>query len=506
VVPRPIQSSEDHMVDHIPSLASPRTLDANASTAVAIDPSVVSSQTQDDKALFGAVVDHTPSVDPVSRRSPDNSTLVTGFATSNKREEEMDETTWQGGVSAQGEGWDQDDPELEELANDVEDASPHLVDHVPERPESRYGDPSLMVAANPSEMSSQVEDLNQDENNFGPVVDQTPLGHVLPPPAVGSTVVALPSVLNDVSDDGDNDEANAEEARVPNEWEEQMPNPQSGIDADTTREQLVDAVPPPPEQIPVARDASSEMATVDDKSTLVPADEPKEDEFGPVVDHTPTGENADGVEAQNGEARPREDEDKKPAAHLDSVAPMFSVESKEKEDGLDEDEFGPVVDQLPGLSSKSSLAPSKGGSTVDALATVSEGEDDLNTRDGWDDDTLDLVDQVSPANTSHRANHSVTWEDNVFNPKEESIRRRSMIRSSPWMWGIRRSFLPRWTNHPTRTWKKPGSTMPNHPRRTDGPTRASTLRTTTRLHRLPVRVRCSRPNPSPRLRIPPPRV
>jgi len=426
VNPRPLPTPlNDHLVDHIPSLASPRNVDTNASTTVAIDPSIVSNQTQDDKiggGIFGAVVDHTPSVDPISRRSVDNSTMATGFATNTKQDGEMDETTWQGGVSAQGEGWDQDDPELEALVNDDEDAPSHLVDHVPERPESRYGDPSLVVAANPSDMSSQVEDLNQDENHFGPVVDQTPLERVLSPPAVGSTVVALPSVLNDVSDDGDNDESNADGDRIPNEWEEQIPNPQSGIDVDNTREQLVDAVPqpPPPEHQSIARDASSEMATVDDKSTQVPADEPKEDEFGPVVDHTPTGEPTNIKGVGNQDSCPRvNDGEKKPAANLDSVAPICSVESKEKQDGLDEDGFGPVVDQLPASCSKASLAPSKGGSTVDALATVSEGEDDLNTRDGWDDDTLDLVDHTSPANMSHRANHSVTWDDNVFNSKEE---------------------------------------------------------------------------------------
>merc|ERR1712238_442519 len=191
-----------------------------------------------------------------------------------------------------------------------------------------------------------------------------------------------------------------------------------GNDTENTTEQLVDAVPhpPPPEQriAEMVRDASSEMATVDDKSSLVPADEPKEDEFGPVVDHTPTGDNIDGVQSSNRRSLSDEVDDKKPAAdqnNVDSVAPMCSIQSKEKEDGLDEDEFGPVVDQLPAVSSKSSLAPSKGGSTADAKATISE--DDFNTRDGWDDDTIDNIDQTSPANTSHRASYSVTWGDNV---------------------------------------------------------------------------------------------
>jgi len=429
VVPRSVQDPANILVDHVPSVSSPRHIDTNASMAVVVDPSIVSSQnTQDEKiggSLFGAVVDHTPSVDYASHHSTGNSTLVTGMATNTKREDEMDETTWQGGVSAQEEGWDQDNPELDELTNN--NAEEVVVDHVPERPESRLGDPSLIVAANPSEMSSQVEDLNQDENHFGPVVDHTPLEHAILPPAVGSTVVAMPSVLNDDLDEVDADEQTAEAARVPGEWEEQTPNPQSGNDTENTTEQLVDAVPhpPPPEQriAEMVRDASSEMATVDDKSSLVPADDPKEDEFGPVVDHTPTGDNIDGVQSSNRRSLSDEVDDKKPAAdqnNVDSVAPMCSIQSKEKEDGLDEDEFGPVVDQLPAVSSKSSLAPSKGGSTADAKATISE--DDFNTRDGWDDDTIDNIDQTSPANTSHRASYSVTWGDNV-NDNDDSAQK-----------------------------------------------------------------------------------
>lgn len=424
---RSVPIAEQHLVDHVPSVASAPRADTNASMAVLADPSVVSSQAQEDNAqdertdegLYGAVVDHTPSVAAVSRRSGANSlvTLVTGLATDIKRDEDMDETTWQGGVSAQGEGWDQDDAELEELANnDDVDELPHLVDHVPERPGSRPVDPSLAVAAEPSEMSSQVDDLNQDEQNFGPVVDLTPIEPAIPPPAVGSTVVEIRSMLpDDLDDDVDPDE---QERQVPNEWEDQLPNPQSGNDDGSSREPVVDFLPPQEQDFPdLVRDASSEMAIVDQQSTL-PADEPPEAEYGLVVDTLPpTVARIPGQPAEEAV----DAEDAKPPArqsrNVDSVALNFSVASKEKEDGLDDHEFGPVVDQLPPGSSRASLgALSRGGSTVDALATVSEVEDDLNTRDGWDEDTIDLPDQTSVA-ASHRTgderNYSVTWVDSV---------------------------------------------------------------------------------------------
>jgi len=412
VIPRIVRDTENVLVDHVPSDTSTHNVDTNASLAVAVDPSVISSQSIQDGNLFGAVVDHTPSVEPTSHGATDSSTLATGIATNIKREDEMDETTWQGGVSAEGEEWDQNDPELIDLGNDNEEEV--VVDHVPERPASKHADPSLVVAANPSELSSQVEDLNQDENHFGPVVDQTPLERFPLSPAVGSTAVALPSVMNDDLDDGDADEQNTEAARIPSEWEDQLPNPQSANDAEDTSEQLVDAVPPPLDQqaTEMVRDASSEMATIDD--TLIPADDPKEDEFGPVVDHTPTGGNNDGIQNSIIGSLSDDEDDKKIAAdqnNVDSVAPMYSAQSKDEDNDFDEDGFGPVVDQLPATSSKSSLALSKGGSTVDAKATLSE--DDINTRDGWDDDTIDNVDQTSPTNTSHRANYSVTWGDSV---------------------------------------------------------------------------------------------
>jgi hypothetical protein len=90
--------------------------------------------------------------------------------------------------------------------------------------------------------------------------------------------------------------------------------------------------------------------------------------------------------------------------NLDSTASLAQSLASEDED--DDGKYGLVVDHLP--STRSSLPPSRGGSTVDALATVSEvdvdddddegddEDDDASSagggNDGWDDDDLGEID------------------------------------------------------------------------------------------------------------------
>lgn len=437
---RRFESNGSHLVDHVPQITL--TGPTDVSIAVAVDPSVASSHEKEeeqdniDVGPFGAVVDHTPSVARrESHLSVANSvaTLATGITNDIKRDEEMDETTWNGGVSTQGDGWDQEEPELQALADAEEDQMPTLVDHVPERPESRPTDASTFVAGDASEIFSQVDDLGQDETYFGPVVDQTPHSQFsVHASAAGSTMVNVASVAEDDLDvavekaiDGEDPRTEAEEQTG---WQETLPNPQSGNDdMSEDREQLVDYVPDEQEEeIPdIVHDGSSEMATVGEKSAALPADDPKEDEFGPVVDHLPILDELShsptiSVTESNGDGR------KKPSStspssgpkNIDSVAANFSVESKEsKDDGLEEDEFGPVVDHLPTSSSRASFTPSRGGSTVDALATVSEVEDDYVAGEGWEEDVdIDVSDQASPINSARPGddrNLSVKWVDGL---------------------------------------------------------------------------------------------
>jgi chromosome segregation ATPase len=86
--------------------------------------------------------------------------------------------------------------------------------------------------------------------------------------------------------------------------------------------------------------------------------------------------------------------------NLDSTASL--AQSLASEDEEDDSKYGPVIDHVPSI--RSSLPPSRGGSTVDALATVSEVIDDDDDDDdedgssaegdnnGWADDDLGEID------------------------------------------------------------------------------------------------------------------
>ena len=166
-----------------------------------------------------------------------------------------------------------------------------VVDRIPQRPESRFGDASTIVVADPSEVLSHVDDMLQEEGDFGPVVDLTPPtrpASVLT--ATGSTAVVAPTVVHDDDlDDADpdpDDTVNA--ADEENAWAEdpaEAPNPQSGNEEDEAarrREQVVDFLPPQEEQAADPnRDGwseASEVATGGAPSVLQA--DPKEDDYG----------------------------------------------------------------------------------------------------------------------------------------------------------------------------------------------------------------------------------
>ncbi|CAB9516643.1 kinesin K39 [Seminavis robusta] len=314
-----------------------------------------------------------------------------------------------------------------------------VVDRIPHGAASRYGDASTLVVADPSEVLSHVGDMLQEEGDFGPVVDLTPptrptAPHVIS--AAGSTVAVAPTVGRDDLDDADADDTvNAGEG---DGWEQdpseidQTPNPQSGNEeepeAPRVREQVVDFLPPPQRENPPDqnRDGWSEVATGGAPSVL--AADPRETDFGPVVDQLPVAvqhanalfsaiSTASQVASSECDALAGEDEgtedgkgapsvlvDPLPSSvalqNLDSTASLVHSLASEDEDD-DDARYGPVVDHLPSI--RSSLPPSRGGSTVDALATVSEviddDDDDVENAssegggdNGWGDDDLGEID------------------------------------------------------------------------------------------------------------------
>lgn len=429
----PLERSEEKlngvaMVDHTPSEMGSPTVKVN-------DPSVdvlnSASTKSDDSAggnEFGLVVDQTPSTpgpsgvvrsDSVVVQAQDLDTVDESYADKAEDEEEDD-----GGDTVDA-----------EMPMNFRSSEAPLVDFIPNRPESRYGDASTMVAADLSEVLSEVDDMAQEEGNFGPVVDVTPPTRAVAAAAgspsaaesvaANSTAVfAPPSVA---ADDLDGDEETVTRGDQ-SAWDhqEEAPNPQSGNDDPVERvnEQLVDFLPPPAELEVTdhessleGREPSSEVTVGGAQSLLQPLD-PKEDDFGPVVDLTPVprplaiphsghslASTATQVTASECRALEKEDitegaaedvdhmkgnvvVDKLPQTQvrfpIDSTGSVLGSQLAEDEEE-DDSKFGPVVDHLP--TPRASLAPSRGGSTVDALATVSEVDSvDDDGGDGWDDD------------------------------------------------------------------------------------------------------------------------
>lgn len=187
-----------------------------------------------------------------------------------------------------GASWRENDAGTEANAQPEGD---QVVDRIPQRPESRFGDASTLVVADPSEVLSHVGDMLQEEGDFGPVVDLTPPSHPGLQHAVsaaGSTIVVAPTIGPDDLDDADPDDTvNAAED---NGWDqdppelELAPNPQSGNEEENARvrEQVVDFLPPQAEPGPdlnrVMGDGWSEVATGGAPSVFQA--DPKEDEFG----------------------------------------------------------------------------------------------------------------------------------------------------------------------------------------------------------------------------------
>ena len=483
-------NEEETMVDHTPSemgtVATVKMHDPSVAVLASID------ENDNDSAAgtqYGLVVDHTPTTPAVGPRPNRSDSVV---AQINDGDTVEDQTLIGGStigdadgstVSGENDG-DTFDDELP--IGGIRSMEDNLVDRVPARPESRFGDASTIVAADASEMLSAVDDM--EDGGFGPVVDQIPLGvpaNQQPgvPSGAGSTVVfAPPSVA---TDDLDPDET----AHGGDEWdhedpiiEEDAPNPQSGNDEPVVNEQLVDFLPPPNEVPapqadggPSAAEASS-LYAVGGAQSLVQPEDPREDDFGPVVDQTPTPRSSarqsatsgastaslvtaseigrmlkeDKVEGRSIDAESGDDSataGSKPVVdHVPDIRGLRNIDSlatlgrSRLDDDEDEEEtdskFGPVVDHLPTPRTSTigtSTVASRGGSTVDALGTVSEadsdGDDDDEEGDPWADDmdgsaASALTDRVSQAQsvpmgkglfrrTSTGDGLSVKWDSTV---------------------------------------------------------------------------------------------
>jgi len=417
--------TDSQVVDHVPARSESRM--GGNSIGVAADPSEVLSEVDDmtaegERAIYGPMVDQTPATPASTLLAMRSDSVVVQFA-------EEDTIV---GASTVGDATIDDmtsphvNVQLLERSGVPRVGEDQVVDHIPPRPESRVGDASTGVAADPSEVLSEVDNMTQEGGNFGPVVDLTPppdlsSSHADLPSGAGSTMAFAPSAPADDLDDAD-------ETEVPDDhdsWapEVNTPNPQSGNDVPIrmqTEEPVVDFLPPT-NRNRNSREALSE-ATVGAQSALQ-ADNPVENDFGPVVDLTPTvrssqlsqastasvvtaseiramekGDAVDGV-AESIDGSKSSHVVEQPTISsipIESIATGFRSQLSVDDDEEDDDsKFGPVVDHLPAI--RHSLTPSRGGSTVDALETVSEANSVDQDGEGWDDVDVDFGADSTPS-------------------------------------------------------------------------------------------------------------
>ena len=472
------------VVDQTPDIPASTELAARSDSVIVqgrgevdtVDETTANGSTGCEDVVYGPVVDHTPPTPAPSEFLRSDSVVVQGGQDDLGT---VDETTVADGDDESDVFVEEQPAELREM-----DGNSSSVDFIPARPdESRYGDASTLVAADPSEVLSEVDDMAPEEQNFGPVVDLTPPSRpaaIAPgqPSGEGSTVVFVPPSV--AADDLDEDGADADAEQDgwdhdddddENEPEETAPNPQSGneepVVAPVVNEQVVDFVPHPDENFTeggdTTRAALSQGSTLGEGQSMLQVGDPVEDDFGPVVDQIPgvaqlSSHASTATQLTASECRALEKDDraversddqssmllenevvvdhlpnfrqKRPA---DSTATLGRSEGLEDDEEEEEDDtkFGPVVDHLP--TSRASLAPSRGGSTVDALATVSEVDsDDDEEGGGWDDDDADFdaslgnVSDGTGLNTAAAARQAARDQD-----RNVSVRFDSSVNGSP---------------------------------------------------------------------------
>lgn len=469
----PENTKEETMVDHLPfEMREPflRATSTDPSLAVLASIDENDSATADEQnAVYGPMVDHTPTT-PADPPLPRSDSVVAQL-----NEDEQEDATL-GNTLDDGDTIDDEMPSALRSFHHPNDGDAFVVDRVPPRPESRFGDASTVVAADASEVMSGVDDM-EELGGFGPVVDQTPPSAAFIPGAVpsgaGSTVVFAPQSVG--GDDFDPDETAHGDDDIDDEdgWvndqdpisEEAVaaPNPQSDDEPIrppvVVEEQVVDFLPGPETEANNDADAepssedSSEYAVGGAQSLLQPED-PKEDDFGPVVDVTPIPRSGASmsstvatlvtaseigrlekddatsqveVEAHEGNAVVDHVPHMRDLRAADSLATVGQSQFTEEDDDVEEEEtdskFGPVVDQLP--TPRGTATASRSGSTVDALGTVSEGGSAGET-DAWAEDDLDLDGASDAASTSpavppykglfrrsSTAEHSVRFDSSV---------------------------------------------------------------------------------------------
>jgi hypothetical protein len=283
-------SEETHLVDHVPQVRRPRQKQTDTSVMMLADASTSSSPIEDTIAdgeggnAFGPIVDHTPSIVPMSVRSVATSVATQNsvFTDINEDEQDLDDTI--GPCSTIGDADSEGDMSLKGIPEEN-----HLVDHVPKRRANRNAiDGSVRVFLDSNDNISQVDTIAEDEEmEFGPIVDHTPFSttrSVVSTRSIGQSVAASTMAVGcDMRPDDDMDTIQDITVAADTIAEEDD-------DADGAEEShLVDHVPTRRKSKSLQVDTSTHVL-VDMNDCLSEVGKIAEDgrmDYGSMVDHTP---------------------------------------------------------------------------------------------------------------------------------------------------------------------------------------------------------------------------
>eukprot|EP00980_Cylindrotheca_fusiformis_P028988 scaffold22689_cov163-Cylindrotheca_fusiformis.AAC.3 len=282
-------TEEKHLVDHVPQGRRLRRKQTDASMMVLADASSTSTPVDDNATAeggkaFGPVVDHTPSIAPVSGKSVATSVATQNSVVSDLNEEQdMDDTVGAGSTIGDA------DWEGEMSLKDIV-VEKHLVDYVPKRRmKSSAIDGSTRAILDSNENMSQVDTIAEDqEMEFGPIVDLTLFSttrSVASTRSMGlSTANSTRALCGDMRQDDDLDTfpGNALSADTIAEEEDEFEEDDDSHLVDHVPARLHSTNLQIDSSVRVLIDANDNIsqggntASVEDRS-----------DYGPIVDHTP---------------------------------------------------------------------------------------------------------------------------------------------------------------------------------------------------------------------------
>mmetsp|Transcript_44630 Transcript_44630/g.107536 ORF Transcript_44630/g.107536 Transcript_44630/m.107536 type:complete len:1332 (-) Transcript_44630:108-4103(-) len=295
-------AEEKNLVDHVPYRRSKqnhhRQKDASV---VAIADNFSTSSPNDDtiadetgRNAFGPIVDQTPSVVAAGAAPMSTKSMATSVVTQNSLFTDLNDDYLDRDADTLGPASTVGDPDWERESSSSTKESKHMVDHVPNKRSKRLPtDLSVRVYADNLDNMSQVDTIAEDEEmEFGPIVDQTPFSASKSVLSSGRSTSGQLSVAGSTMAVGGGD-TGTQDYDIDTVQDTFMDTGtiasiQEEEDNSTEEENMVDHVPPRrkmrsnvDESVRVLVDANENMSQVD---TIA------EDgilDFGPIVDHTP---------------------------------------------------------------------------------------------------------------------------------------------------------------------------------------------------------------------------